>query len=176
MPVTELGDTLIDLQDLWGAQAGHLVERLAAIDDDRARVALVERAILGRLSRQASSSEADRATALCESVRALTTASVGELGRAYGLSHRQVIALFDRYVGLKPKAFHRVQRLRSVLEAIGDPDRAPWARIAAEHGYCDQAHLIHDFRKLTGLTPREYEARRTSVGHGFVPYRLAPGY
>jgi hypothetical protein len=28
--------------------------------------------------------------------------------------------------------------------------------VAAEHGYTDQAHLIHDFRDLTGSTPTSY--------------------
>ena len=42
--------------------------------------------------------------------------------------------------------------------------------MAARLGYHDQAHMIHDFRKLTGLTPLEYAARRTSVGVGFVPH------
>ena len=30
-----------------------------------------------------------------------------------------------------------------------------------------------DFRLLTGISPREYEATRSSVGYGFVPHRLA---
>ncbi|MDX5278307.1 AraC family transcriptional regulator, partial [Salmonella enterica subsp. enterica serovar Weltevreden] len=37
----------------------------------------------------------------------------------------------------------------------------------------DQAHLIHEFRALTGLTPGEYAAARTAVDHGYVPYRRA---
>jgi len=27
-----------------------------------------------------------------------------------------------------------------------------------EHGYFDQAHLINDFRELTGITPATYAA------------------
>lgn len=33
------------------------------------------------------------------------------------------------------------------------------ARLAAEHGYCDQARLIDDFRELTGVTPGAYRPR-----------------
>ena len=40
-------------------------------------------------------------------------------------------------------------------------DRTPaagWADLAAEHGYYDQAHLIHEFREFTGLAPETYLA------------------
>ena len=187
VPVAELGDTLVDLDVLWGSDATDVVDQLASTDDDRARVTIVERAIARRLvaaasrqtshgvARQGPLTDADDVSTLCESIGALGDVSVGELARRYGFTHRQVIALFDRHVGLKPKAFHRVQRLRTVIEAIGSTTRPAWARIAADNGYCDQAHLIHDFRKLTGLTPGGYAAKRTSVGHGAVPYRLATG-
>jgi len=31
-----------------------------------------------------------------------------------------------------------------------------WAELAADCGYFDQAHLIHDFRAFAAITPRDY--------------------
>ena len=31
--------------------------------------------------------------------------------------------------------------------------------LAAEHGYADQADLVHDFRDLTSITPAAYRPR-----------------
>jgi hypothetical protein len=42
----------------------------------------------------------------------------------------------------------------------GSPD---WCGLAAEYGYADQAHLIRDFRDLTGLTTTEYRPRSAEV-------------
>lgn len=36
------------------------------------------------------------------------------------------------------------------------------AQLALDLGYADQAHLIHDFRKLAGFTPTEYLRRSDS--------------
>ena len=46
-----------------------------------------------------------------------------------------------------------------IAGAIINPDAVDWAEVAAEHGYADQAHLIHDFRSLTGITPSAYRPR-----------------
>ncbi len=60
----------------------------------------------------------------------------------------------------------------------GSPDRfwgcagpaADWATVAAEHGYCDQPHLIDDFRDLTGITPGAYRPRSAGE-HNHVALR-----
>ncbi|MQA27061.1 MAG: AraC family transcriptional regulator [Micromonosporaceae bacterium] len=48
-------------------------------------------------------------------------------------------------------------------DAARTPDRArdavDWARLAVEHGYHDQAHMIHDFQAFSGLTPTQYRPR-----------------
>jgi AraC-like DNA-binding protein len=47
-----------------------------------------------------------------------------------------------------------------------------WAEAAAEHGYYDQSHLIHDFRELAGITPTAYRPR-SAAERNHVPLSSA---
>jgi len=55
--------------------------------------------------------------------------------------------------GLTPKFLSRILRFRHARRCASKTGKPDWARIAAEAGYFDQAHLIRDFQSFTGLTP-----------------------
>jgi AraC-like DNA-binding protein len=52
-----------------------------------------------------------------------------------------------------------VRRFQRVVRAAAQPTGTDWARLAAEAGYHDQAHLIHEFRVHAGRTPGDYRPR-----------------
>jgi AraC-like DNA-binding protein len=174
VPASELRNALVDLDVMWGRPIVEAIrERLRSATDALERLAIVERVIAERWARARHSPDAALARRLCGAVSTMGHASVATVARAHGLSHRRVIALFDRHVGLKPKAFHRIDRLRRVMNRVQDERRVSWTKLANSSGYFDQAHLINDFRLQTGLTPSEYAATRSAVGVGFVPHTLA---
>jgi AraC-like DNA-binding protein len=37
-----------------------------------------------------------------------------------------------------------------------------WSQVALDLGYFDQAHLVNDFRSVTGYSPRQYQRRLQS--------------
>jgi len=81
---------------------------------------------------------------------------VGELAKELGWSRKRIVARFREQVGLPPKALGRVlrfERARALAERTQHPD---WTRIAIECGYCDQSHLINEFRAITGRTPATF--------------------
>jgi AraC-like DNA-binding protein len=100
---------------------------------------------------------------------------IAELAKETGYSQRHLDGLFRRWVGLPPKSYARIRRFQRVLAHLvrGTPEpplqaagvavttrlhEPQWARLAAEHGYCDQSHLVRDFRKFAGLSPTAYVA------------------
>ena len=65
------------------------------------------------------------------------------------------------FESVTPKLFCRVRRFQQVLRLIGSGRPVAWAAVAADCGYFDQAHFIHDFRAFSGINPSTYIAQRT---------------
>ena len=65
-------------------------------------------------------------------------------------------------VGLSPKRFARVLRVKAVTERLARMGGIPrdrvgsMARLAFETGFSDQAHLVRELRAIAGLTPSTY--------------------
>lgn len=78
--------------------------------------------------------------------------SVEDLARSSHLSPRRLRYVMQRDLGISPKFASRVARLGSALLGAGAGEGS-WAEVAAEYGYHDQSHLVHDFRDLMGTTP-----------------------
>jgi len=110
------------------------------------------RAILKLLSEKSSAKIADSWLAF-----ALFQAEwkpVGAVARALGMSERHLHRLFLEQVGLSPSQFRRIRRLERVIDAMRRlPPDPPMAPLALDHGFFDQAHMNHELKDLTGMTP-----------------------
>ena len=95
---------------------------------------------------------------------------VAQVAARLGVSQSTLLRRFTAQVGLPPKRFARIRRLRRLLAAVHGRPGAGWAGAAAECGYFDQAHMIADFRALASMSPGQYRPRLTE------PYDLGlPG-
>jgi AraC-like DNA-binding protein len=172
VPAAELAGQVVDLSLLWGRAAADLRDSLGEAPGPAARVARVDAALARRAANHDAYHDAGGPSpvALFAAMARSPHTTVAALARASGLSHRRLIALFDRHAGLKPKTFQRVHRLRDVLRAEDAGRIHSWSALAHRLGYYDQAHLINEFRRLAGMTPEDY-ARVRSFTPGFVPVR-----
>ncbi|GIJ46323.1 AraC family transcriptional regulator [Virgisporangium aliadipatigenens] len=146
----ELRDGLVDLADVWGRDGATLRERLLSAADP---VRALERVLTGRLLRGPD-------PALVAAARALHDgASVAATADRLGWTTRHLGRRFAAGIGLAPKRFGRVRRFQRLLRAVTAGGAPDWARLAVECGYYDQAHLVNEFRDLSGLTPGAYRPR-----------------
>jgi AraC-like DNA-binding protein len=157
---SDLADTHVDLETLWGTSAIELRQRLCAAKTTAERFNLLQKALVTHLFRPLERHYAVR-FALYTFVRADSGLAIRDVARDAGLSQRRFIHVFAREVGMSPKLFCRVRRFRQALETVRHTAEPDWARVAADCGYYDQSHLIHDFRFFSNLSPTEYVRQRS---------------
>lgn len=169
VPARELVDRVVPLADLR-ADAAVLTRRLASLGPDAPRVLEhLEAALLAWAAAQTAGDVArgELVAAAAEEL-AVRPQPLPVLARRLTVSERHLRDLFADRVGLAPKRFARIARLRSVL-ARGGPHAAHaahtahavrWSQVAATTGYYDQSHMTAEFRTMMGVPPAAYFAGR----------------
>jgi AraC-like DNA-binding protein len=160
VPASAIANTHVDLRALWGPAADRLHARLRLARTPEQRFDLLQTTLIDRLCHSPESHRAVRhSLELLESSEDVV--SVRDIAEQIGISHRHLIQVFSREVGLPPKLFHRVRRFQRSLISMRKAYAGNWAAVAAESGYFDQSHLIHDFREFSGLGPSAYLQQRS---------------
>ncbi|MCB9554159.1 MAG: AraC family transcriptional regulator [Myxococcales bacterium] len=154
-PPAELARRVVAAADLlpWP----HLHERLAALPDWPRRLDLVEDLLLARLADGPRPDWIEHATHRIEATAGAL--DMATLVRELGYSHGHVTRAFHAHIGQSPKRYARVVRFAALTARLRAGTAASWATLAAEHGYCDQAHLAREIRALTGESPTALLAR-----------------
>jgi len=164
----ELRDDGAAAADVWGGRGRALDARLSDARDPRAAIAAIADELRARLA-GARAPDARVARAVATLRAAGGELPIPAVAAQVGVGERQLERLFDERVGYGPKLFARVVRLErstaAIDRALSRGSLASWARLALECGYADQAHLVREFRALTGVTPAVF-ARARDVAHG----------
>jgi AraC-like DNA-binding protein len=81
-------------------------------------------------------------------------ASIPAIARHAAMSQSTLERHFRAAVGATPKKLSRLARLQHVCR-LWDTGKT-LTEIAFEAGYCDQPHMVRDFRLFTGTSPEEF--------------------
>jgi AraC-like DNA-binding protein len=159
-PASELLDVQVPLEDVFGPRASELAERLHGARQGDGEYLLLEAAVASGLA------ETSPDPLVLAATRRLgfPGSRVEELAKGLGISGRQLRRRFHQAVGYGPKTLDQVLRFRRLVaqaQAISDGDQH-LARLAAELGYADQAHMTRDTVRLTGMPPARLAALWTS--------------
>jgi transcriptional regulator GlxA family with amidase domain len=142
--------------------AGDLMARVLAADDDDDRVALMDAFLLER--RPAPDPTYERLLQIVADMLAdRDLASVHTLCERHGVGQRTLQRVFRRYVGVGPKWVLQRFRLQDAQAMLDDGWHGDLSDLAARLGWFDQAHFARDFRDLVGEPPSAYAAGRRSL-------------
>ena len=165
LAMDELPEPVASLPQLLGHEGKRLTERLRDAAGWEARFELLDHGIARRFAQARSPSPSVEWA--WETLRASGgLVEIGWLAKRLGCSRKHLIAGFREQVGVPPKTAARILRLeRAAGLLLGRTWKTGWqhegqgltlARVAAECGYTDQAHMTREFRKLAGTTPAAY--------------------
>jgi len=153
----ELHNRTVLLDDLWGPSVHVLRDELQETRSPHARLLRLEAYLMARLE-YARPSDPMVMAALQTLARQPGAALIEPVQRASGCGPTQFISRFEHSVGLTPKRYARVLRFHALIQTIALEPTQDWAQTAAQAGYADQSHLIHEFKRLAGVTPGAYRA------------------
>ncbi|MGW5786502.1 helix-turn-helix domain-containing protein [Streptomyces sp. NPDC003757] len=171
MPSAELAHRLVPLDELLGALAVELADRLRAATTWAARFAALDELLLRAVGRDARDDHGRRvrpegAEAWRRLVAARGRVQVGAVAAELGWSRRYLTERFRGEVGLSPKTLARVLRFEHAHELATARDPLPWGEVATVSGYADQAHLVRDWREFTGRSPTAWRRGEVLLGAG----------
>jgi AraC-like DNA-binding protein len=159
--VGALANRMVPVEQVFGVSARKWELTMSALEEDDALIAAASEFLRIKLS------EADPNVALATRlVEQISMAAEGEsailsvqqLARRSGMSQRSLQRLFQEYVGASPKWVICRYRLHELVERLKAGEALDGAQTALELGYCDQAHLINDFRSIIGYSPSRYRS------------------
>jgi AraC-like DNA-binding protein len=151
MPASEVLDVHTRLEDLLGGWANELSERLGESNGDKEAFAVIERAVGSRIE----DGGPDPLVLAATRRLGFPGSRVDRLAESLGISDRQLRRRFHNAVGYGPKTLDRVLRFRRLVAQLGAvaTGESDLARVAADLGYADQAHMTRDCVRLSGMTP-----------------------
>lgn len=174
-PSAELPLLAGDGREVLGAGTDRLVERLHETPDWDRRFDLVRDFLRDRVEqRPPGRPRPELVAAWSWLARFGGTGSMDGLARHVQLSGRQLRTLFNRELGMGPKAVGRLMRFdhakRLIAAATHAGRRADLTSVALQTGHYDHAHLDREFGELAGISPTGWlaEERRNiqAGGHG----------
>ncbi len=157
VPAATLTDLSAPLEAVW-SDGRQVTDHVGSALDSPQAVARLGDMLNKRLSSLAPVPDDVRAAVNCI-VSSGGRWDVARVASSLGVSRQHLARRFAAYVGVPPKILSRVMRMRLALRAARAA-RISWAAVAADLGYCDQSHLVSEFRSLTGLTPLRWASSR----------------
>jgi AraC-like DNA-binding protein len=156
IPMTELTDAAYDAYAVIGPGIPRLEHELGDTPGFADRIQLIEERLIRMLGCH------DTLDPVAVAANRLFASNgvhrVSAMATESGLSPRQFERRFLAQVGVPPKLYARIIRFNAALDhKLRWPSRA-WTRIANDHDFYDQMHLVHDCRAFTGESPSRFLA------------------
>lgn len=147
-------DHQLEIEDVFRHGERNFMDSILAAVDPKAAIAMIEEWLLNRLKTFALDRQVVHAVGLLRQSRGKIPIQTLEEGVNLGI--RRLEQKFADQVGVSLKYFARIVRIRNTAEAIRISQATRLADVGYDHGFFDQAHLIHEFKHFVNMTPTTF--------------------
>ncbi len=138
--------------DFFLGMTTELIDIVHRFDTLTERAGEAEKNLLRRLDTRRSSS--DLMNVINDMITFQSRIKISDIARRNVISERKMQRLFEESVGVSPKTFSDLIRYQLVWQEVSKGS-ADILDMVEKYGYTDQAHLLNDFRKRHGMTPKQ---------------------
>jgi len=164
LDLTELVGDSVDLLELL-PDAERLLQQLACTDDLNEQIRL-----FGEFARSCLIDHDYQPNFVDFFAMLLCTqrgsADLTEIQKMTGYSMRYCRERFKGKIGISPKQYNNIMRFQSTLKQLMNTEEPHMSltALAANNGYFDQAHFIHDFKRFTDMSPGQFRNKNLKPG------------
>lgn len=155
IPLTELIDSYLDAELIFGRKVDEINEQLYEAANYMAMVTVIETFLCRQIKKKSTSVHpVDIVTQrlfLEEDIR-----TVDQLAAFSCLSTRQFDRIFIQRMGISPKYFHNLIRFENAFRMKNKLPHLDWGTIAIHCGYYDYQHLSKAYQKFTQQKPNDF--------------------
>ena len=151
----ELVDLYVEGEQLWNGGQLSKLQQLWSAPSPASAVTFLEKFIAGLIDDLPTGLQRSE-WGVREIIARQGVLTISALCKQQGISRQYLERLFKTYVGLTPSEFARVFRIRKITTLVQQEKFQSYTQLAYQFNYSDQAHFIHDFKKVTGTPPRQF--------------------
>jgi AraC-like DNA-binding protein len=164
IPIHETINQVENLNSFWGSFQDEIYEALCIQTKNEQIFSLLDQFLIRRIAEKKTKNYHALAHVIGQ-VRRNPSLSLSELTSSLGYTQRHFNRLFKDQTGINPKLLAQIFRFEksfSYLFAHSDEDLLD---IISSLGYYDQPHFIKEFKRFSGMTPREYVNKATHANN-----------
>jgi AraC-like DNA-binding protein len=157
IPLREIFNHSVPLADLLKGKVAGLEDKMYEASDHNACVQVIEAYIWNLIRENSKNYHQQRIKHVVENISKWgVQTDIDSLASDAFLSRRQFDRSFANIIGTSPKQFIRIVRFQKAIHLKAQNSGNSLTEIAAHAGYFDQAHMINEFKLLSGYTPSEF--------------------
>lgn len=150
-PIIDFKNVAVEIPALGDRHFENVYEQMGESKSPEERIVRLEKFLLDRLKADFTDNLAPQ---LINLIRKNPEKSIGYITQKTGYTQQHLNRLLGKFAGTNAKSIQKIFRLNRAIQSMGSEQNL--ADVTYGSGYFDQAHFIHDFKEMTGMTPKEF--------------------